>query len=1177
MSLVPAVPHTKRKSRRLWYLLSIVLAAAGIVVFWQRDKRPDRSSETATDANARGVGYLERYDKIEANGRTAFENASEQFEEAMKLRPDWVTPKINYGMSLFFTGKDEKIDRAIQVFLGVLEADPRNPYANHCLGIIYFFRSDAETANRYFRTVTEVDPTDAYAWYFRGFTIANREESDEAKDCFEKAIKLDPYLTTARFSLFAHVSINDPKVREKMLDEITALRSAFWERLADTKPSKLGKYGTPIGDGIAEPEPYAATAVAFDTDGGIRVTLETNTTWAAQVEGPVRLLRERFGGTILRLDYDRDDRPDLLLLSAVTRNGRLEDLLLHNEGGGRFLDVTTKLGIAGNSSLGAAAADFDNSGFVDLILTTDRGVKLYRSAGGNEFEDVTVVAGLGELKGQFLTASWTDLDQDGDLDLLLAKYEEGAGRQNGQLVTFTNVGEAAAAPPNQAPPPLGVKFLRFEHPAFVVNGPVVGLVISDLDNDGDVDLIVLVDQQTPVVILNDRLLRFHRGTPIHGAPGRWTGGLVLDGNGDEQSDLVFLSRDAKPTISMTLTDRVGTDTVGRFATANVDSPNLIQGHSIDLDHDGRTDVVGLSADRKPIFLRGDRTRTLAAASFGTKPEAVPDVLAAVGCDLDRDCRTDLLLWSAGEGLIGFQNTGDRNRGLSIEPSGKREKEAARTNRDAIGAKVTAYTGRLHTLIENTTLGAGLGQSRLPLDFGIGKAAAATALRIAWPDGVPQAEVDVPGCETQRIAETDRRASSCPVLFTWDGTKYRYVTDLLGAGSMGELGTDGRTRPPRPEESVKIESAQLKSRDGRYLIKLAEPMDEILYLDHVRLDVVDHPADRVVHPDERFATAEPQPTQRILSFRSLVSPARAVDHRGQDVTDLVTARDQRTVDGFRKRSWHGFAEDHFVELEFGDRLAALAADARLFLVLAGWTDYAYPETIFGANQAGVAMRVPVLEKRTTAGTWETVGEIGFPAGLPRVMTSPVQGLAGSPACRLRIRTNMHVYWDQIQLGVAEAVVPEPIQLPVAAARLDRRGFAKEVFPTGKPPAEYDDLRLEPVTFSRWQGKVTRLGNVTELLARLDDRFVICGPGDEIVVEFDATRLPPVPSGHVRSFVLRSHGYCKDAAPFTATAGEIGPLPFRAMSNFPDGARALTGAPKFQRDYDRDWNTRSVGTR
>jgi hypothetical protein len=1144
--------------------LLLVLLIVGGVIYSQFRGTKAEDREAAEAANARGIGFLEKYDAKEY-GKSGFENAAEQFATAMKLAPSWLTPKINHGMSLFFTADEKKIDQAIDVFKAILKAEPRNPYANHCLGIIYFYRSEPDAANKHFKVVTEVDPNDAYAWYFYGFTLPDREDSAAAREAFEKAVKLDPYLTTARFSLAGHAATSDPKVRAQMQDEITALRANLWERTADTKPSKLGRYGTPIGiDATAKPP--LPPLPAFEPTNSARVTLEPNTTWAATVEGGAKAVRERFGGTMVRLDYDRDDKPDFLLLSAVTRNGKLADVLLHNDGGEKFTDVTTSLGLAGTASLGASAADFDNSGTTDLILTTETGVKLLRNADGKRFEDVTAAAGFDKLTGRFLAAAWLDLDQDGDLDLLLAKHEQTPGKGDGEAVVFLNVGEAPPAPPNQQLP-LTVKFKRFEHPAFAVAGPVVGVVTADVENDGDVDAIVLVENQPPVVVLNDRLLRFRRGAAIHAAAGDWTGGLVFDLNGDEQSDLALLSGKAKPAVYASTADHVGNDTAGRFAASDTDSPALLQAQAIDLDHDGRTDLVGLSAERKPVLLRNDGTLKVASIVD------VPDALAVAACDIDRDCHNDLVVWSAKDGLHVYRNQGTANRGFRLQLSGKRDKEAARTNHDAVGAKVTAYTGRVHTLIENTTLTAGLGQSRLPLEFGIGKTDKAHAIRIAWPDVVPQAEVDVATCATLRVPETDRRPSSCPVLFTWDGTKFRYVTDILGAGSMGELGADGSTRPPRPEESVKIEPDQLAMNNGRYVLKLAEPMDELMYLDHLRLDVVDHPAETVVFPDERFATADPQPTQQVLAFRRRLSPVATVDHRGRDVTAVLTARDGKTADGFRKRGWHGFAEEHFVELDFGNQLANLPADAPLHLVLAGWTDYAYPETIFGAAQAGVPMKPPVLEK-WAAGTWQVVGDIGFPAGLPRVMTSPVTGLAGAKACRLRIRTNMHVYWDKVELAVAEPASPiHP--LPVTAAKLDRRGFAKEVFPTGKSPAEYDDVILEPVAFTRWRGKLTRLGDVTELLTSLDDRFAICGPGDEVVIEFDAAKLPPVPAGHVRSFVLRSHGYCKDAAPFTATFGEVGPLPFRAMASYPDGARGKT--PPHHLEYDRAWNTRPVGTR
>src|SRR5262249_45404908 len=200
--------------------------------------------------------------------------------------------------------------------------------------------------------------------------------------------------------------------------------------------------------------------------------------------------------------------------------------------------------------------------------------------------------------------------------------------------------------------------------------------------------------------------------------------------------------------------------------------------------------------------------------------------------------------------------------------------------------------------------------------------------------------------------------SCPVLLTWDGEKFVFVTDFLGAGALGECGPDGSIRPPRPEESVKIEPGRLVPKDGQFLLKIAEPMDEVLYLDRLQLVAIDHPADGSVYPDERLVASGPQPSQELLAFRTRHFPVKATDHRGRDVTPLVRERDRRAVDGFARRSWLGYAEDHSLTLDFGE---VPKGSGRWFLVLAGWTEYPYPESIYAATRAGVALQPPVLEK------------------------------------------------------------------------------------------------------------------------------------------------------------------------------------------------------------------------
>ena len=533
----------------------------------------------------------------------------------------------------------------------------------------------------------------------------------------------------------------------------------------------------------------------------------------------------------------------------------------------------------------------------------------------------------------------------------------------------------------------------------------------------------------------------------------------------------------------------------------------------------------------------------------------------------------LMLWKP-DGLEYRRNMGNGNRCLKLRLAGIRSDGdgSRRSNTDAVGAWAHAYAGGLTTSIENATLSASPGQSSGPLYLGIGKATSADFVRVRWPDLVPQAELNVAADRFVRIDEDDRRSTSCPVVFTWDGEKWVYVTDFLGAGAMGELGSDGTARPPRPAEALKIESHQLRPVDGKLRIRIGEPMDEVMYLDRVWLEVLDHPAASEVYPDERFATADPQPTGRPIAFDELLPAKSAKNHRGVDLTAILKDRDDRYHEDFARRAWLGFAEDHHIELDLSDAVRGLAPDAPLWLVMSGWTDYAYPESIFAAEQAGIAMKTPWLEAEQTDGTWKKVGEPGFPAGLPRTMLTEITGWLKGSTGKVRWHSNLRIYFDQIRLGIPAKVPATSAMFELSTAVLSSPGYAREYRRPGELFARYDAERTEKVVVSRWQGSRTRLGDVRELLTAEDDRFAVAGPGDEIALEFDIRHLPAPVAGMTRSYVLHGRGYSRDAGPFTLFGGKIEPLPFAAMGNLPASPEAQTRADAARADYVRKWNTR-----
>jgi hypothetical protein len=309
----------------------------------------------------------------------------------------------------------------------------------------------------------------------------------------------------------------------------------------------------------------------------------------------------------------------------------------------------------------------------------------------------------------------------------------------------------------------------------------------------------------------------------------------------------------------------------------------------------------------------------------------------------------------------------------------------------------------------------------------------------------------------------------------------------------------------------------------------------------------------------------------------------MDHRGLDVTTILRYWDRDTVADFARRAWTGFAEEHWVELDFADRLACFGPEEPLVLFLAGWTDYPFPDSEWAAHQAGVALEPPVLERLGPDGQWHTVlTDAGFPAGLPRMMTVEVTGKLTGPRCVLRLRTNMTVFWDQVFVAPVtreSRKTSRPLfhatTLEVAAADVAERGCVQEFSPDGREPTLYDYDRLDHVAVTRQAGRLTRFGDVTELLQVRDDRFVVFGPGDEVTVQFDARHLPPLPRGWTRSFVLRTHGYVKACGPLVVTGDTVAPLPFHQMSRFPYGPGETYPQTPLHLQYLQRYQTRQVG--
>jgi hypothetical protein len=433
-----------------------------------------------------------------------------------------------------------------------------------------------------------------------------------------------------------------------------------------------------------------------------------------------------------------------------------------------------------------------------------------------------------------------------------------------------------------------------------------------------------------------------------------------------------------------------------------------------------------------------------------------------------------------------------------------------------------------------------------------------------------------------IAEVQRKAASCPVVFSWDGTRFAFVADCMGGGGLGFLVAPGTYGPPDPTERVRIPGSLLRPRDGAYEVRLLEPLEEVTYADRLALVALDHPAGTEAYPDERFGGAPPAPGERVYVHRAAeqILPTRAVDARGADVTDRLARADRLYAEGFRlHRDLLGFTEgDHWIDLDFGDRIPDLREGERLVLFLDGWIEYGYSRSFYAAAGARMVPLSPVLEVPDGKGGWRTgIPDIGYPAGTPRVMTFDVTGIGGRAAPRFRIRTNLEIYWDRAWLAVdrGEGGLVRTVAAP-AEARLRFAGFPREVSPDGRAPAvnDYSLMNTTVPGFKVMRGEFTRFGDVRSLVTEPDDRYVVFRNGEEIALRFRVSDFPPLREGMVRDFLLETTGWCKDMDYYTATPDTVEPLPFLGMSAFPPPAGEEYPGDEPHRAWRREYNTRVV---
>ncbi len=1175
--------------------------------------------EDAYRFNNIGVALLEQFKHKEG---------VEAFRNALKIEPKLNLAQINLSIGLFNV---PDLPGAQRQALAAATLAPEAPQPPYILGLIAKLQSRLDDALVAFQRVLKIDPNDVGTNINVGQIYSQQRKYPEAIAAFRLALAAEPYNATALYSLGqALLRSGQREEGQSVTERFKLLRERGSATTLGNNYLEQGRYAEAVASTGAEPElvDRAIPSATFTDATASFLPMRPDVNFSSFTpDGLTRVLNPQYKlgelsdatrleiayallGNVTLFDYDADGDLDLFSLSPGEQH-------LYRNDGGKFNDMTSQSGAfvpkSSSNPVGAVAGDFDNDTKPDLFVIRDGSLSLYHNDGAGKFSDVTSSAAIPSYPYLPSSVAFADLDHDGDLDLFVTGLAD--------LSKLPKTPASAVFPSDFAGAPNLLlrndgngKFTDLTTSAKLNSvGHAVAVVPTDYNNRRDMDLLVVNYGAAPSLFSNQRDGTFRDVARDVGleAIGPWNCVAAGDVNKDGFTDF-FFGRTSGPGLFAI------SDGKEKFKTlaAPAGSEGTRAAQFLDYDNDGLLDCVMRTGQGVRVW------RNLGDGWIDTSERAVSRELKSVSAerplaagDIDNDGDTDIILGSV---RVGRNDGGNANHSLRVNLTAKV------SNRSGVGTKIEARAGSLVQKIETSSVSPAVA----PADvlFGLGKRLTADAVRVLWPAGIVQAETDIVKTTDSKLTasfvtfpviELDRKPSSCPYLYAWNGQRFEFITDFMGGGEMGYLEEPGRHNKPDPVEYVRIRGDQLKEHNGRYELRVTNELEEALFADRFQLIAVDHPEGIEVYPNEGM-TDPPRPF-KLYATQGARPPLTAVDDHGNDVLSRIERMDRLYPDNFSRDRIRGYAAEHTLTMNLAATgptntgtagvppaagkavnshsvysVASGGRDARgpskkghasnkhstserMVLLLTGWTDYSWSSDNVAAAQAGKSMTLPALQVKDAKGQWSTViADIGIPVGRPQTVTVDLTGKFPSDNREVRIVTNMRILWDQILVSTStENSMVRTSRLDPVDARLRWRGFSREVTPDGREPFGYD---YSLVSFaSPWKvmpGRYTREGDVRELLLNADDMFVISKPGDEISLSFDARKLPPIRSGWKRTFLLYADGYSKEMDINSASPDQVLPLPFHGMSRYPYTDPEKYPMTAARRAYLDKYNTRLV---
>lgn len=787
---------------------------------------------------------------------------------------------------------------------------------------------------------------------------------------------------------------------------------------------------------------------------------------------------------------------------------------------------------------------------LDVLLYGKQGISILTNEMGMDgrrtLKPVTLVKELADLPDT-RTVVPADIDHDGDLDLVVASAKGISLWANFGNNLFVDITARALLPP--------------------ADQPISRIVPVDFDRDLDIDLFLAGPDGFVGQMENLRHGRFRFIPPpenlrIAGADVWLT---VFEGDGYPSWELALIGAKGIHVFPT----RTRENRVEWLAPVAIAKDRYQGGVMEDFDNDGWEDLLTwragtLTAYRGLDGLQFSQYPELTAA-VGAVDEPKTNQTWALG-DLDGDGDLDLATVQGGHCVLWNNEGGNKNHWLALRLRGEKEQgggmgaQVPRVNHYAFGSLLEVKSGNRY-------------QAKVVANpvtyFGLGTRTQADVARSVWTNGVPQ-DLIAPKAD-QYILDKQILTGSCPYLYTWDGERFVFVTDLLWASPLGLQTGEWQVAPDRPWEYLLIPGEKLKSQNGIYYLRVTEELWEAAYFDHIQLTALDHPQETEVFTNEKVGPAAIA-TPTIHTVQQPRIPMRARNHRNRDLLPDLLSRDGRYAKPFDYTKRQGVAEEHFLELDLGD----LRGCKKVMLYLTGWVFPTNTSINVQLSQDArfAAPQAPSLWVVDDQGKWQMARPfLGFPGGKTKTIAVDISDVFLTNDYRIRIQTEMEFYWDSVFFTVDESPAPyKQTVTPLQTAQLRYRGFSRITPVPHHAPDQYHYHLVD--TAPKWppmRGAFTRYGDVRELLTTKDDRLVVVGAGDEIALTFAAPEAP-LPAGWKRDFVLHNVGWDKDADLNTIDGQTVEPLPFHGMNEqFKEKLDTLLRDPTYQ-DYLRRYQTR-----